>query len=348
MAARVAAAHCPTAMAMKRTSSAPSRPPGSMDGSAERLEQAYALWQTPLYEGLHQAITEALVEHGTLDRSALDRIKSGVTEGSEMERLELTAKAVTTDTDAGTFSAVVGSQTVDRERDIVEPSAMVTALLRAWTGTGKRVPLTWHHSTAPEDVIGRVNPGSAKAVDGEVVVDGWIDQSTERGQHAWRLAKARVLGFSFGFLITESTNRASRERHITGVDIFETTATITPANGDTRVLDWKALEVDADPEVDPEYRGIFEEWRDLLTTALDADPGDGETVEAKAARTAHEYAHVRPVKISPLWVRRSLMDELRDLVETAHRDYVVAACLWRDPAWRRRDLDELAEVGGRE
>ena len=37
------------------------------------------------------------------------------------------------------------------------------------------------------------------------------------------------------------------------------------------------------------------------------------------------------------------MDELRDLVETAHRN-VVAACLWRDPAWRRRDLDELAEV----
>ena len=34
-------------------------------GYRELLEQAYALWQTPLYERLHEAITDALEEHGT-------------------------------------------------------------------------------------------------------------------------------------------------------------------------------------------------------------------------------------------------------------------------------------------
>jgi hypothetical protein len=55
-----------------------------------------------------------------------------------MERL--TFKAVmTTTTDQGIFEAVISSEAVDREQDIVVAAAMVDAL-RAWAGTNKKGP----------------------------------------------------------------------------------------------------------------------------------------------------------------------------------------------------------------
>ena len=63
------------------------------------------------------------------------------------------------------------------------------------------IPLHWNHSSEPEDIVGHVNPATVEAVDGEVVASGWVDQSTDRGAHVWRLAKAQTLGFSFGYLI---------------------------------------------------------------------------------------------------------------------------------------------------
>jgi hypothetical protein len=76
-------------------------------------------------------------------------------------------KATATATEAGVFSAVVSAASVDREGDIVRPEAMVTAL-KAWERTGKLIPLAWNHSTAAEDIIGHIDPASAKALDG-----GW-------------------------------------------------------------------------------------------------------------------------------------------------------------------------------
>ncbi len=154
----------------------------------------------------------------------------------------LLLKAVTTAQDEGVFEAVISSAAVDRERDIVEPAAMVKAL-RKWAQTGKLIPLAWHHSTDAKDQIGHVDPASVREVDGEVVVKGWIDQSTEVGAHAWRLVKSGTLGFSFGYLIPEggSTQRKGGGLHIKELDVFEITATPTPANNDTRVLGWKAM-----------------------------------------------------------------------------------------------------------
>ena len=52
-----------------------------------------------------------------------------------MERLTL--KAVTTPTtDEGLFEAVISTESVDRENDVVLPDAMVEAL-HAWTFTGR-------------------------------------------------------------------------------------------------------------------------------------------------------------------------------------------------------------------
>jgi HK97 family phage prohead protease len=122
---------------------------------------------------------------------------------------------------------------------VVLAPAMVTAL-KAWTEVGKLIPLLWSHSAAAEDVVGHIRPESAKAVSGQVVVSGWIDQSTERGKEAWRLVKSGVLGFSFGYLILDAVKRDDGVREIRALDVYEISATSTPMNGTTRVLSWKS------------------------------------------------------------------------------------------------------------
>jgi HK97 family phage prohead protease len=159
----------------------------------------------------------------------------------------LLLKATTVATDQGTFEAVISTATIDREKDIVDPDGMVRALHK-WMPTGKQIPLAWNHSTAAEDIIGTIDPASAKAVNGEVVVTGWIDQSTPRGAEAWRLVKTGVLGFSFGYLIPDggAVKRAGGGNHIKELDVFEVTASPTPMNNDTRVLGWKATTTPTD------------------------------------------------------------------------------------------------------
>ena len=111
-----------------------------------------------------------------------------------MERLLLKAVATTT-TDLGEFTAVVSTSAIDREKDIVEPAAMVSAL-RAWTLTNKLVPLHWDHSPDPENIVGHVDPESVRAVGGEVQASGKVDLDTDRGRQVWRLMKSGTLGFS--------------------------------------------------------------------------------------------------------------------------------------------------------
>lgn len=158
-----------------------------------------------------------------------------------MEHLLLKA-ATTATTDQGTFEAVISSASVDRERDIVSPAGMVQALHR-WVATGKRIPLAWNHSGAPELQIGYIDPASARVVDDEVVARGWIDQTTEAGAHAWRQVKAGTLGFSFCYLTLKATPRRGGGRNLQEFDVFEVTATPTPMNNDTRVVSWKSAPV---------------------------------------------------------------------------------------------------------
>jgi HK97 family phage prohead protease len=153
----------------------------------------------------------------------------------------LLLKAVTTAAaHKGEFTAVISTATVDREKDIVDPAGFVRALHK-WVPLGKKIPLAWNHSTKAEDQIGYVDPGSARVQDGEVVVTGWIDQDTPVGQDAWRQVKMGTLGFSFGYLPLEGAKRKGGGRYLTEVDVYEITATPTPMNADTRVLDFKAM-----------------------------------------------------------------------------------------------------------
>jgi hypothetical protein len=50
-------------------------------------------------------------------------------------------------------------------------------------------------------------------------------------------------------LITDAIERPNGDREIRGLDIFEISATATPMNRGTRVLDWKSTE---QPEPEPE------------------------------------------------------------------------------------------------
>lgn len=193
-----------------------------------------------------------------------------------MEHLMMKA-ATTASTDQGTFSAVISAASVDRERDVVDAAGMVKALQK-WVPTGKMIPLAWNHSSAAEDQIGYIDPSTAKAVDGEVVVDGQIDLDTGKGAHAWRLVKAGTLGFSFGYLVLDGSKRKGGGRNITELDVFEITATPTPMNNDTRVLDYKATETTVNVHNPPDA------VRDVAD-AIDRAVGDRENdVEALRKR----------------------------------------------------------------
>jgi HK97 family phage prohead protease len=157
-----------------------------------------------------------------------------------MDQINVKA-AVAVQTDEGLFEAVISTASVDREKDIVEPSAMVDAL-KKWN---RPIPLAWNHSTDAKDIFGHIEPMTVREVGDEVVAQGQVDLESEMGREAWRSFKSRTVGFSFGYLILGSRERKGGGRHITGLDVFEITATPTPMNNDTRVLSTKELEAEA-------------------------------------------------------------------------------------------------------
>lgn len=173
---------------------------------------------------------------------------------NDMEQVLL--KAATTAADQGLFTAVISTTSIDREGDIVSPQGMVNALHK-WAPLGKKLPLSWNHSLAPEDIIGWIDPGTAKVVGNEVEVDGWVDQTVDRGKEAWRLVKSGTLGFSYGYIPLKAPRRkGGKGRDIMELDVYEITATPAPMNGDTRVVGWKSVKAASD--VGPAARAHLE------------------------------------------------------------------------------------------
>jgi HK97 family phage prohead protease len=249
----------------------------------EIRDETLDLSESSEYKRLHIAISHLLEQHGTLDQHTLIRIKHIVTEGPEMEHLLLKATVATVDTDLGEFQAVISTEAVDREKDIVSAAGMVTAL-RKWN---RPVPLAWNHSTKAEDIIGSVDPNTVKAVDSEVVAKGRVDLDSTVGREAWRSFKSRAIGFSFGYLINKSTSRPGGGRHIVELDVFEVTATPTPMNNDTRVVDVKAVDIGYDAE----YDELKRHFRDDMLKRLSAAP-DADTLRVKAQRIAREHTPI--------------------------------------------------------
>ena len=186
-----------------------------------------------------------------------------------MEHLLLKA-ATTAATDQGTFEAVISTASIDRDGDIVEPTAIVSAL-RKWADLNKLMPLAWNHT---DEVIGHIEPASARVEGKEVVATGWIDQTLEKGQQAWRLVKSGTLSFSYGMLVPKggATKRvgATSGLHITELDLFEVSVIpVGPANNDTRVLGWKAAVTNMSP-VDL-LRGMLQMAQAYIDNAPDAE-----------------------------------------------------------------------------
>jgi HK97 family phage prohead protease len=159
-----------------------------------------------------------------------------------MQHLTLNIKASTI-TDLGQFTALVSTADIDREGDVVLPSAFRHTVER-WQQSEKMIPLHWDHGTQPEDIVGSVDPAQMAVQSNGLVVGGRVDLDTDRGQQVWKLLKSNTLGFSFGFVMNESHVRSDGVREISSVDLYEITATFRPTNDRTRVLSTKSTEPD--------------------------------------------------------------------------------------------------------
>jgi HK97 family phage prohead protease len=155
----------------------------------------------------------------------------------------MTLKASALTTDLGQFTALVSTADVDREGDVVLPSAFRHTVER-WQQSEKMIPLHWDHGTQPEDIIGHVDPARMAVQSNGLVVGGRVDLDTDRGQQVWRLLKSNTIGFSFGFVMNQSHTRSDGVREISSVDLYEITATYRPTNDRTRVLSTKSAGAD--------------------------------------------------------------------------------------------------------
>jgi HK97 family phage prohead protease len=243
-----------------------------------------------------------------------------------VERGHFTMKAVATVTDQGTFTAVISTESIDREKDVVSAEAMVTALQK-WN---RPIPLAWNHSTEAEDIIGHIDPQSAHEADREVVVDGQVDLESKRGGEAWRSFKSGTIGFSYGYLVPEggATERKGGGKHITALDVFEITATPTPMNNDTRVLAVKAMEdrVEALEKRIQELEGSIE---GLETSAAAADESVDPLEQASRQAVRELRLDGIPERKSPKQHQepppnvpsiRDLREQFRDLTITLIRE----------------------------
>ena len=208
--------------------------------------------------------------------------------------LRMTKTATVTEIDQGLFSAVVSTYDVDRQGDQVARGAFARTI-RDWGSAGRVIPLHWHHSSEPEDIIGHVDPASMKESRAGLTVQGEVDLETERGREAWRLLKANSVGFSFGYLATKTHERDDGIRILDEIDLFEVTVTPSPANNRTRVLDLKSEDRD-----DSEFRALKATW-DRVHRQRDEEVRKERRLEQLVAevegRTKKEEAKARPVQV---------------------------------------------------
>jgi HK97 family phage prohead protease len=197
----------------------------------------------------------------------------------------MTLKASALTTDLGQFTALVSTADVDREGDVVLPSAFRHTVER-WQQSEKMIPLHWDHGTQPEDIIGHVDPARMAVQSNGLVVGGRVDLDTDRGQQVWRLLKSNTIGFSFGFVMNRSHTRSDGVREISSVDLYEITATYRPTNDRTRVLSTKSAGADLGLAdilgLDPRTLGLKSlDPADRLITIADRD-GTPKVVRAGA------------------------------------------------------------------
>lgn len=150
-------------------------------------------------------------------------------------------KATITEADEGTFVALASTYSTDRQNERVVPGSF-RETLRVWMDSGKMIPLAWDHGRGAEDIIGSIDPASVAETNEGLKVEASLDiEDSERAREAWRSVKGNRVGLSFGYLVKESRTGEDGATELTELDLFEITLTSTPANGDTRVLNFKDM-----------------------------------------------------------------------------------------------------------
>ena len=169
---------------------------------------------------------------------------------------------------------------MDRDGDQIVRGAFAETI-EQWQQSGKMIPLHWNHSGEASDVIGWADPATLREAEEGLYVKGQLDlENSEVAREAWRSMKANAVALSFGFIVTESSDRAGGGRELQGIDLFEISVVPGPANPDTRFLELKA----ATPGLsDPEL------W---LPREAPQTKASGETIEEWVDRVAEE---TRPV-----------------------------------------------------
>jgi HK97 family phage prohead protease len=173
----------------------------------------------------------------------------------------------------------------------------MAASLAKWAALGKLVPLAWNHT---DEVIGHIDPASVRVENNEVIAKGYVDQSTPRGEEAWRLVKSGTLSFSFGFLFDPKTAeklKGGRYR-VKELDVFEVSVVpVGPANNDTRVLSFKAITEDL-LDVQQRLLALNEDDRASILEAVKTALGVKPEQEKKADETDKEAK--KPRSVDPL------------------------------------------------
>ena len=103
-----------------------------------------------------------------------DGVHDAVVTDSEQMVHKTVAAETQTVTDQGIFQALVSVNSEDRERDTVERGAFAATIQR-WRQSGKQMPLAIDHSTAPEDVVGTIDPAQMSETSEGLVVGGKVD-----------------------------------------------------------------------------------------------------------------------------------------------------------------------------
>ena len=206
----------------------------------------------------------------------------------------LQAKAtITPTTDLGEFRALVATYDRDRTGDEIKSGAFARSISE-WREVGRRVPLHWNHEA--DQIIGDVDPAEMWETDDGLEVAGHIDLDDEQGRKVWKQLKANRLGFSFGYVTTRSEKRGDGGLNLLELDIYEVSATPSPANNRTRILSTKsatAMESLSDEELRERSRRAVAA---AIAGTVSRTPMSEED-EARVERSKAEYQAARKAEV---------------------------------------------------
>lgn len=168
----------------------------------------------------------------------------------------------------GLFAALVSVfGNVDRNGDRVLRGAFKDTLER-WKARGKPIPVIFSHDhNDPASYIGSINPEDVKETEKGLVVAGKLDVETNpKAAKVWELLKdGRIDQWSFSYQAVRERIAKDLARELLAVDLFEVGPTLVGANGDTRTLAVKSIQV---PEVAQQLEAFEAQVDDLVEAKI--------------------------------------------------------------------------------